>query len=259
MTDKIELPDEKLHQGHRARMRDKFLKHGPDIFDTYELLEMLLYYAVPYKDTNPIAKRLLMRFGSLDGVLTADPSELAEISGIGKRAAELIVTIGRMPEALCLASDTDAVIHNDYDVAGARMVEYFKNSKTRGVAVLLLDNSMRERGIATVYDDVHYGSGAVKAAPFINQALLAGASVVITAHNHPYGPAIASASDLETNKMIDQALEQVGIAVAEHYVVSGNKYFGTKERHSLSLLAGTELDKFRQSRERAATQEEDEV
>ena len=128
MTDKIELPDEKLHQGHRARMRDKFLKHGPDIFDTYELLEMLLYYAVPYKDTNPIAKRLLMRFGSLDGVLTADPSELAEISGIGKRAAELIVTIGRMPEALCLASDTDAVIHNDYDVAGARMVEYFKNS-----------------------------------------------------------------------------------------------------------------------------------
>ena len=62
MSDMRDLPDEKLHAGHRARMRRKFLSYGPRIFDTYELLEMLLYYAIPYKDTNPIAKRLLMEF-----------------------------------------------------------------------------------------------------------------------------------------------------------------------------------------------------
>ena len=133
-----------------------------------------------------------------------------------------------------------------------------------GEAILLLNvvarrqNGMRERAIITLYDDVFYGSAAVKAAPFINEAILAGASVVITAHNNPFGPAVATDSDMETNRMIDMALEQVGIAVAEHYVISGDKYLGTRERHRFALSAGTELDKFRQSRELAAVREEGE-
>ena len=258
MSDMRDLPDEKLHAGHRARMRRKFLSYGPRIFDTYELLEMLLYHAIPYRDTNPIAKRLLMEFGSLEGVLTASPEELSRVSGIGERAAELLATVGRAADALSLDSSADAVVYNDYDRAGRRMAEYFKDNKKRAVAIMLLDNGMRERATITLYDDVFYGSAAVKAAPFINEAILAGASVVITAHNNPFGPAVATDSDVETNRMIDMALEQVGIAVAEHYVISGDKYLGTRERHRFALSAGTELDKFRQSRELAAVREEGE-
>ena len=258
MSDIRDLPDEKLHAGHRARMRRKLLTYGPKIFDTYELLEMLLYYAIPYKDTNPIAKRLLMEFGSLEGVLTAMPEELSRVSGIGERAAELLVTVGRVSNALWLDSSSASVIYNDYDRAGRRMVEYFRGNKKSAVVMMLLDNGMRERAIVTVYEDVFYGSAAVKAAPFINEAILAGASVVITAHNHPFGPAVATDSDMETNRMIDIALEQIGIAVAEHYVVSGEKYLGTRERRRFAISAGTELDKFRQSREIAAVREEGE-
>ena len=258
MSNARDLPDEKLHAGHRARMRRKFLSYGPRIFDTYELLEMLLYYAIPYKDTNPIAKRLLMEFGSLEGVLTASPEELAQVSGIGERAAALLATVGRMADALWLDSSADAVVYNDYDRAGRRMTEYFKDNKKRAVAIMLLDNGMRERAVVTLYDDVFYGSAAVKAAPFINAAILAGASVVITAHNNPFGPTVATDSDMETNRMIDMALEQVGIAVAEHYVISGDKYLGTRERHRFALSADTELNKFRQSRELAAVREEGE-
>ena len=254
-----DLPAEKLHTGHRARMRRKFLSYGPRIFDTYELLEMLLYHAIPYRDTNPVAKRLLMEFGSLEGVLTASPEELSRVSGIGERAAELLATVGRAADALSLDSSADAVVYNDYDRAGRRMAEYFRNNKKRAVAIMLLDNSMRERAVVTLYDDVFYGSAAVKAAPFINEAIRAGASVVITAHNHPFGPAVATDSDMQTNRMIDMALEQVGIAVAEHYVISGDKYLGTRERHRFALSAGTELDKFRQSRELAAVREEGEI
>ena len=253
-----DLPDEKLHVGHRARMRRKFLSYGPRIFDTYELLEMLLYYVIPYKDTNPIAKRLLMEFGSLEGVLTASPEELARVSGIGERAAELLTAVGGAADALWLDFSSDAVVYNDYDRAGRRMAEYFKDNKKRAVAIMLLDNGMRERATITLYDDVFYGSAAVKAAPFINEAILAGASVVITAHNNPFGPAVATDSDMETNRMIDMALEQAGIAVAEHYVISGDKYLGTRERRRFALSAGTELDKFRQSRELAAVREEGE-
>ena len=85
-----------VHQGHRQRMRAKLYTHGDRIFDTYELLEMLLYYVIPYKDTNPISKRLLERFGSLDGVLSARKNELAEIDGIGERAAGLISAVGEL-------------------------------------------------------------------------------------------------------------------------------------------------------------------
>ena len=100
MNDKPLIPDEKMHGGHRARMRKKLLKHGPDIFDTYELLEMLLYYSIPYKDTNPVSKRLLMELSDLDGVLSASPERLVEINGIGERTAELIASVDSVGDAV---------------------------------------------------------------------------------------------------------------------------------------------------------------
>ena len=71
-------------------MRAKFASYGAQIFDTYEILEMLLYSVIPYKDTNPVAKRLLYAFGSLEGVFSASKDELVGVQGIGDRAAELI-------------------------------------------------------------------------------------------------------------------------------------------------------------------------
>ena len=75
-----DIADSEIHSGHRGRMREKLLLHGARIFDTYELLEMLLYHSIPYKDTNPVAKRLLHRFGGLDGVFTASHEELCEVN-----------------------------------------------------------------------------------------------------------------------------------------------------------------------------------
>ena len=90
------LEDKHIHDGHRERMRVKLITHGQKIFDTYELLEMLLYYVIPYKDTNPISKRLLYTFGGLDGVFKASREELLEVSGIGERAADLIESVSRL-------------------------------------------------------------------------------------------------------------------------------------------------------------------
>ena len=90
--------DSTIHHGHRSRMTEKLANHGPHIFNTYELLEMLLYGTIPYKDTNPIAKRLLDRFGSLDGVLSATEDELCTVDGVGGAAAALIRTVGRYGE-----------------------------------------------------------------------------------------------------------------------------------------------------------------
>ena len=92
--------DKDIHKGHRARMRSKLASYGPRIFDTYELLEMLLYYVIPVRDTNPVAKRLLAEFGDLDGVLSASMEELMAVDGIGAAAASYLITVGALPAIL---------------------------------------------------------------------------------------------------------------------------------------------------------------
>ena len=94
------IAENKVHEGHRARMRSKLVSHGRRIFDTYELLEMLLYQVIPYKDTNPISKNLLYAFGDLDGVLSASCEELTSVCGIGDRAAEYISLVGRLSDII---------------------------------------------------------------------------------------------------------------------------------------------------------------
>ena len=242
------IPDEKMHAGHRSRMREKFLKHGARIFDTYELLEMLLYYTIPYKDTNPIAKRLLSEFGSLDAVLSASPERLTEVVGVGERTAELITAINGVSGGLFLDCADEVLIYDDYDLVGRRFVEHFAGRKTYAIAMLMLDNSMRERGIVTVFEDMKYSSAAVTPRPFVSEALLADASIVVIARNHPYGPCCPFAEDHVTSDMIDTALEQLGILMIEDYVISGKSYRGTKTRHTLSVHSGDAVDKFFESR-----------
>ena len=141
------IEDKDIHKGHRSRMRAKLVSYGPRIFDTYELLEMALYYAVPYKDTNPIAKRLLARFGSLDGVLSAPVAELAEVDGIGEKSARLISDIGRV------ISEEESLIHrrsvrvfNDYHSTGRFLASYLEEKGT-SICMMMLDNGMRLIGI----------------------------------------------------------------------------------------------------------------
>ena len=83
-----------VHSGHRARMRAKLVTYGAKIFDTYELLEMLLYSVIPLKDTNPIAKSLLASAGSLDKLLSLDEEKLCEMDGVGERTARLLHLVG---------------------------------------------------------------------------------------------------------------------------------------------------------------------
>ena len=91
-------PDARVHGGHRSRMKEKMMHFGDQIFDDHELLEMLLYQAIPMRDTNPIAHRLLATFGSLEGVFQATKEELVLVDGVKEKTAELILSVGRFGE-----------------------------------------------------------------------------------------------------------------------------------------------------------------
>ena len=220
------IPDDRIHEGHRGRMRAKLLTHGQRIFDTYELLEMLLYTTVPYKDTNPISKRLLAAFGSLDGVLSAEKDELTQVNGVGERTADFICLSGRLVEIIGaeILPDRNLGFEN-YQSVGEHLVKYFSRSNENMVVAIFLDNAMRLIGVKKLYD-LDFESGGVKAKPFVDEAIRRRATVVITAHNHPFGPFYPTPGDRETNTMLTNALSMAGVVHAEHYIVSGERYAG---------------------------------
>ena len=244
------VEDKDIHKGHRSRMRSKLESYGPRIFDTYELLEMLLYYAIPYKDTNPIAKRLLSAFGSLDGVLSAPKEALAEVDGIGERCAELISLVGRaVKEDAALVHRIPVHVFDDYHKTGKFVASYFESSSSN-VCVMLLDNGMRLIGVEDIPAD-DFSTAAVKPRYFVNAALSSGAAVVVIAHKR-HSLLFFSESALATDRMIRSELAGIGVTVAEHYVVSGKEYSGLHPHLTLGASNDTpELERFLESVQRA--------
>ena len=240
------LEGKDIHKGHRERMRSKLERYGPRIFDTYELLEMLLYYVIPYKDTNPIAKRLLAAFGSLDGVLNAPVSELTKVDGIGERCAEFISLAGRaFVEDAAMEHRRPIRIFNNYHDTGRYLVSYFEENGG-SVCVMMLDNGMRLIDICDIPVS-DFGSAALKPKHFVDAVISSGAAVIIVAHKR-HSLLCFSDSAIATDKMIRNELAALGVVVAEHYVISGKEYLGFRPSMQLNLLENTEeLAKFYES------------
>ena len=240
------IEDKDIHKGHRARMRSKLECYGPRIFDTYELLEMLLYYVIPYRDTNPIAKRLLAAFGSLEGVLEAPVSELAEVDGIGVKCAEFISLVGRtMLEDLALEHRKPIRIFDNYYDTGRFLVSYFEENGG-SVCMMMFDNAMRLIGVADIPAQ-DFGSAAVKPRYFVDAVLASGASIVILAHRR-HSLLYFSDAAIATDKLIRAELAEIGVTVAEHYVVSGKDYSGYRPNFTFGSPENTpELEKFYES------------
>lgn len=220
----MELDERHIHDGHRKRMREKLIKHDGDIFESYELLEMLLFLRLPYKNTNPIAKKLLHRFGSLRAVFDAGAKDLCEVSGIGERCAEFLARVG---ELFYVESD-DAATGNARECADerelAKMIRaLFSRVPDVTFAMLAFDNSSRVIATETRCD-VDFNSGALNAAYYTDFALRSSASMVITASNRRYGSALPKPADRESAVMVSKALSSIDVHYGEHFVFAGNNY-----------------------------------
>ena len=240
------LGNGEIHKGHRERMRHKLEAHGARTLESYELLEMLLYHAIPYKDTNPVSKKLLERFGSLEGVFGAKREELLTIEGIGEAVADLIISAG------AIINDTDSAetavsVLDDYTAVGELFVKHFEGVKTPTVAMLVLGNNMNLIGIKNLYE-LDYSSGAVRPEPFIEYAISNRASIAIIAHLHPFGPAFPTVGDVATNNLIADALADASVTLAEHYVISGDRFVGTMKHLQHAFCQSPELDRFLRSK-----------
>ena len=231
-------------------MYGKLRHNGERSFESYELLEMLLYSIIPYKDTSPMAKRLLCELGGVSGVLTATADELEGVSGVGRTTAEFIAAVGN---AFLPLEDSEEILathrYDDYHKTGRFFAEYFNGAVEPMVAAAVFDNQMNLIATESFFK-IDYGSGGVNAAPFIDFAIKHRASVIITAHLHPYGPPFPTVSDIETNRMIDRELSTAGVILAEHYVVTGKEYIGAMTGIKPKFAQSPELERFYLSKER---------
>ena len=195
------------------------METGLDSFTDVQALELLLFYAIPQKDTNPIAHALLNRFGSLSQVLDADTEELEKVPGISDHAAtllRLVTQLGRFYQ-VDTAQRTEAL--TSIDACGAYLVPHFFGRKVETVFLLCLDAKCKVLCCREI------GEGSVNAASIsvrkvVEAALSANATSVVLAHNHPSGVALPSADDVQTTRRIAAALSAVEVRLIDHIVVA---------------------------------------
>lgn len=209
-----------IHAGHRGRMKAKLWQHGSDIFETHELLEMLLYLVIPYKDTNPLAHALLNRFGSLDGIFTAGEEALCDVSGVGTRTAHFLTEVGACgEEALFFRPIVTSPAFSELD-AGEYVHALLSSKREHQTLLLSLDNRMRLIACDTLADG-EFGKGSAENRALVSLAMERHASAVVLAHNHPYGPLFPTENDVVRNAFLEKALSLASVALKEHYVISG--------------------------------------
>ena len=222
-----------IHDGHREKMRQRFMTGGLDAFADHEILELLLTYAIPRRDTNPIAHALMERYGSLPAVLAAPMEDLKRTEGIGESAAVLLHLVPQVCRRARLAQVGEDQVLNSSERAGAYLLECFDGESREVIYQLCLDRKGKLLACKRL------GEGSVASADLdvrrlVENAILTGASAVILAHNHPSGVALPSDGDYTATMRVRAALNAIGIELADHIIVADGDFVSMADSGYLS-------------------------
>jgi DNA repair protein RadC len=212
-----------IHDGHRQRLKERFLREGLDNFEQHQVLELLLFYCVPRRDTNPIAHALLERFGSVAQVLEAPAAELMKVPGIGENAATFLTLINDVGRYYQVNRASVPVILNTVEQCGDYLVPRFYNRRNETVFLLCLDAKCKVLCCKEVGEG-SVNSAAIPIRRVVEMALGANATSVVLAHNHPSGLALPSDEDVCTTRRVALALHAVDIPLVDHIVVADDDF-----------------------------------
>lgn len=224
--------DTDLLAEHRARLRGRFLRAGAESVEDYEMLELILFRAIPRRDVKPIAKRLLKAFGDFNHVISAPPRRLAEITGMGEAA----VTELKIVEAAAHRLAQSRVLNRDaiqsWDQLTAYLRQRLAHEDTEQFRVLFLD-----RRNVLIADEAQ-ARGTVDHVPVyprevVRRALDLGASALVLVHNHPSGDPTPSRADVDMTRRVMEACRTVSVTLHDHVVVGRG---GVASFHALGLL-----------------------
>ncbi len=208
------------HDGHRQRMRERFQAQGLDGFAPHEVLELILFYAIPRANVNPLAHRLIDTFGSLHAVLEADVKDLTKVEGIGQNAATLLSLFGHVDRQLERSRSAARKKLRNRLEASRHCLGLLAGLREEHLYLVCLNAQME------VLQNVLIARGTLNEVPayprmVAEAALRANAHAVVLCHNHPGGSIIPSSNDLEMTASLGQLLQSLDVLLADHVIVAG--------------------------------------
>jgi DNA repair protein RadC len=227
MTGEFYDADKPHFYGHRERLRERFMTAGAEALLDYELLELVLFRALPRQDTKPLAKQLIEKFGSFPEVLSARPERLRELKGVG----DAVVTELKLVEAASLRFLRGGVMKRPILQSWSQLIDYchasMAYSPKEAFRILFLDKKN-----ALIADEVQQ-QGTVDHTPVyprevIKRALELSACGIILVHNHPSGDPTPSRADIDMTNRIVEAADKLGIKVYDHVIIGRNGHASFK-------------------------------
>ena len=207
------------HKNHRKRVKERFLKEGLDHFAHHNILELILFYAIPQGDTNPLAHRLMRTFGSFSGVLNASFEDLCRVDGIGEHSAILLKLCGALVRPYLEDSNNSGVVLSSSEQLCRFLLPKFAGRTVETAYLVCLDAKYK-----LLYCGI-LSEGTIDNVPIfvrsiVGKAIAVNASLVVLAHNHPTGFALPSQDDIHATHAVAKALEPLSIRLLDHIIVA---------------------------------------
>jgi DNA repair protein RadC len=223
---------DKIHAGHRRRIKDRFIKEGLDHFEDHQILELLLFFSIPRKDTNELAHIMLKEFGSLATLFESTPEDIARRCPVTENTAILVSMVPSLAKRYFKGRWGEKPLLNSSTKAGQYAVSIFTGLKYEAFYVICLDSQNKVNHAAKVHE------GTINEAPvyprlIVETALRHQANSIIISHNHPGGSLNPSNADIEVTKRISSAVEAISIKVVDHIIVAGEHYYSFAENGRL--------------------------
>ena len=216
-----------IHSEHRRRVKNRFRNEGLDHFEELHALELLLFYALPRIDTNPIAHDLLNHFCNLRNVLEAPVEQLMGVNGMGEHAAILLSLVRGLSQKYMISGDSAAPL-NTLEDCGNYLINRFIGQRNEVVMLLCLD-AKRAPLCCRIVSAGSVNAAEISTRKVVEAALSVNATSVILAHNHPSGIAVPSMPDIVTTRRMGAALSAVDIVLEDHFVVADRDYVSLRQ------------------------------
>ncbi len=221
--------EKKLHEGHRKRVKSRYLTEGLDAFEEHQVLEMLLFFCIPMKDTNELAHKMIREFGTLAGLFEADPRDICKRCGVSENTALLVSLVPSLARRYFKGKWGDKPILNSSIKAGEYVMSLFTGRTYEAFFVICLDSQNRVNYAALLHEGT-LNEVSVYPRLVVEMVLRHQSNSVILAHNHPGGSLNPSNDDMELTKKIKAALEPISVKVVDHIITAGDKYMSFKEK-----------------------------
>lgn len=226
-----------LHDGHRERLRARFIKNGLADFEPHTALELLLFYARPRCDTNELAHQLIRHFGSLSAVFDAPIEEIMKVKGMGETSAVLIKLSIEIAAYYMNCRSSPGQILDTTEKAGNYFLPKFFGKNYESVYVASLDDKRKLIRCECISSEGIVNAAAISVKRIVTEAVSANATGILLAHNHPGGVALPSISDKAVTKQAFHALKLINVQLLDHIVVADDDYVSMADSGYIEMIS----------------------